>query len=138
MGTPAFADNWLPNVMPCLDEFVESFKGNVNIDFWQTMVKLRATHGSGAREWISGWIQNFFPYLKGGAINNTMRPWHEMCWQGPDPESFPAITSSVPVDWNYRGTELELLFSAGILGYTQDPASGCLEPALGWRVTHHH
>mmetsp|Transcript_15729 Transcript_15729/g.33260 ORF Transcript_15729/g.33260 Transcript_15729/m.33260 type:complete len:229 (-) Transcript_15729:443-1129(-) len=35
------AKNWMPYLLPVLDEFVNSYQGNVNHGFWQSMVKLR-------------------------------------------------------------------------------------------------
>mmetsp|Transcript_26999 Transcript_26999/g.34715 ORF Transcript_26999/g.34715 Transcript_26999/m.34715 type:complete len:215 (-) Transcript_26999:109-753(-) len=100
------------------------------------MVKLRGTSGSGARNFISGWLQIFFPYLRSGSFNTRLRPWHELYFVGPDPKDFPTIVSSAPVDWKYYGVTHDLHFHAGITGYTQDPNDGTLAPLIGWYVTH--
>mmetsp|Transcript_24375 Transcript_24375/g.51706 ORF Transcript_24375/g.51706 Transcript_24375/m.51706 type:complete len:544 (-) Transcript_24375:781-2412(-) len=134
--TPAVRDAWMPYLLPVLDEFVESYKGNVKHGFWQSMVKLRGTSGSGAYDFISGWLQIFFPYLRSGAFNTRLRPWHELYFEGPDSEDFPTIVSSAPVDWDYYGVTHDLHFHSGITGYTQDPNDGTLAPLIGWYVTH--
>jgi len=134
--TPAFSSFWMPLLLPVLDEFVRSYKGQVNHGFWQSMVKLRASSGSGARSVVSGWLQILYPYLKGGRLNNSLRPWQHMYFQGPEPDEIPAILSSAPVDWNYYGTTYHLHFSAGFVGCTQDPIDGALTPAMGWYVSH--
>mmetsp|Transcript_23552 Transcript_23552/g.40192 ORF Transcript_23552/g.40192 Transcript_23552/m.40192 type:complete len:546 (-) Transcript_23552:251-1888(-) len=134
--TPAVRDAWMPYLLPVLDEFVESYKGNVKHGFWQSMVKLRGTSGSGARNFISGWLQIFFPYLRSGSFNTRLRPWHELYFVGPDPKDFPTIVSSAPVDWKYYGVTHDLHFHAGITGYTQDPNNGTVAPLIGWYVTH--
>jgi len=136
--TPKVRDAWMPYLLPVLDEFVNSYKGNVNHGFWQSMVKIRETaFGSGDHELISGWLQIFFPYLRSGRFNTHLRPWNEMYFDGPDPTDFPSIVSSAPVDWNYYGKIYNLHFHAGITGYTQDPIdNGTLTPLIGWYVTH--
>jgi len=101
------------------------------------MVKLRATFGSGASNYISGWIQLFFPYLKGdNNLNQNLRPWDEMYFIGPDPANIPPIVSSAPVDWDYYGKMYNLHFVAGFAGCSQDPHDGTLTPEMGWFVVH--
>ena len=69
------ASYWMPLILPILDEFIESYRGNMNHSFWQSMVKLRNNgQSSGYRNFISGWMQIFFPYLASGELNNNMRP----------------------------------------------------------------
>ena len=65
-----------------------------------------------------------------------MRPWNEMYFDGPDPEDFPSIISSVPVTWDYLGSEFKIDFNAGINGVSQKCDSGMLCPEIGWYVTH--
>jgi Domain of unknown function (DUF4419) len=138
---PSFADYWMPALLPVLDEFHLSYKGKVNHGFWQSMVKLRATHGSGAATFISGWIQTFFPHIKnieGGDRNQqaTMRQWNEMYFSGPEPSDFPMVESFAPCDWVYYGTNYDLEFHAGIAGVCQDPETGTISPVTGWYVIH--
>ena len=59
-----------------------------------------------------------------------------MFFHGPESSDFPATTSSVPCDWEYHGTQYDLHFHAGIIGFTQDSDTGSLEPVLGWSATH--
>jgi hypothetical protein len=135
--TVAFSKMWMPILLPVLDEFVESYKGNVNHGFWQSMVKLRGVRmGSGDYDFISGWLQILFPYLKNGKLNTRLRPWHEMYFDGPKPEEIPFVTSAAPVDWKYYGTTYNLHFHAGIIGCIQNSLDGTLMPVNGWFVTH--
>jgi len=132
-----FTEYWMPLVLPLLDEFVASYRGSVKHGFWQSMVKLRNNGmGSGYAEFISGWIQIFFPYLASGKLNRELRPWHEMFFHGPKPGEFPTIISSVPVDWDYNGSKFDLHFHAGITGVSQNAVDGTLAPVIGWYVTH--
>jgi hypothetical protein len=133
---PTFSEYWMPLLLPVLDQFVESYRGNVNHGFWQSMVKLRHNGmESGYAEFISGWMQILFPYLDCGTLNKKLRPWEEMYFQGPDPNDFPPLVSTVPVDWDYHGVTFNMDFSAGISGISQDE-DGTLAPVVGWYVTH--
>lgn len=52
----------------------QSYRGNVNHGFWQSMVKLQYTApGSGRQDFVSGWMQILFPYLASG-MNKELRP----------------------------------------------------------------
>jgi hypothetical protein len=132
-----FALYWMPLVLPILDEFIESFRGDVNHGFWQSMVKLRNNgHDSDFKEWISGWMQIFFPYLKSGELNTNLHPWQDMYFSGPEPKDFPSIIASAPVEWDYHGTDFEIDFNAGFTGVSQRGDDGMISPELGWYVTH--
>lgn len=134
---PDFTNFWMPLLLPLLDEFVESYRGNVQHGFWQSMVKLRNNGmDSGYAEFISGWMQILFPYLASDRVNKDLRPWHEMFFRGPEPAEFPWIVSSAPVDWDYLGTKFNMDFHAGIIGVTQSETDGTLTPVVGWFVTH--
>jgi hypothetical protein len=134
--TDDFSSYWMPVLLPVLDEFVHSYRGEVNHGFWQSMVKLRNNGmSSGYAEFISGWMQIFFPYLKSGKVNKELRPWNEMYFRGPKPEEFPSIVSSAPVDWNYHGTIFNMGFYS-VTGVRQDPSEGALAPVVSWYVTH--
>ena len=56
-----------------------------------------------------------------------------MFFHGPESSDFPATTSSVPCDWEYFGTQYDLHFHAGIIGFTQDSDTGSLE-SVGSRL----
>lgn len=134
--TPAFRKQWLPKLLPVLDQFVAAYRGDVHHGFWQSMVKMRhkSSNGSGdsSADYVTGWIQILFPYLRNGVPNHAMQPWEHCYFRGPKTEDFPSTLSSVPVDWD----GLSLHFHAGVTGFTQNPDDGTLSPVLGWRVTH--
>ena len=116
--TKDFAKVWLSVLLPILDEFIKSYDGKVNYGSWQTMVKFRETRrGSGAHEYISGWIQNFFPYLDEDSPSWHLRPWQEAYFAGPTPDQIPPIKCSVPVEWIYYGIKYPLHFHGGFEGF---------------------
>eukprot|EP00737_Agarophyton_chilense_P000504 gb/GEZJ01000562.1/.p1 GENE.gb/GEZJ01000562.1/~~gb/GEZJ01000562.1/.p1 ORF type:complete len:308 (-),score=44.87 gb/GEZJ01000562.1/:588-1511(-) len=134
---PDFAEKWLTNLLPVLDEFVSAYKGAVNHAFWQRMVKKYSSGMSGATPVLSGWINNLYPYLANGRINRHMKSWvstSQHC--GPNPKEFPQIVSTVAVKWRYFGSEFPLRFHAGYLGMSQDQSTLALRPYIGWVVSH--
>lgn len=133
---PEFADSWIPHLKPVLDEFVDAYKGNVNYEFWQRMVKKMEWGASGQTTFLSGWVNNLYPYLNTG-INRHVKPWQQMTtFCGPEPEDFPELLSSVRVTWDFKGKIYPLHFHAGYLGMSQDPENLSLSPHIGWIVTH--
>jgi hypothetical protein len=134
--TPEFKDFWLPKLKPVLEKFLDSYKGDIDYTFWQTMVKLRKTgNGSGSHSFISGWIQIFFPYLANNELNKNMKPWNESYFSGPKMSDFPNIMTSVPVLWEYLSSKFKMHYHAGIIGFSQSP-DGSLAPAEGWRISY--
>lgn len=133
---PKFADAWRPGLIQILDEFVASYRGNVNHHFWQSICK-KVQHGagSGAYTTISGWITTLFPHIDDG---RHLRPdWRmTMSKDGPEPDDFPEVISSAPVEWDYHGEKYPLHFHAGAFGLTQDPETGAIRAINGWAVTH--
>lgn len=135
---PEFASKWLPNLLPVLDEFVNAYRGEVNHEFWQRMVKrVDNGMGSGYAEWLSGWISNLYPYLSTGEVNEYMMPWREMMTcRGPDTSHIPNLMSSVPVLWKYYDKTFPLHYHGGYIGMTQNPETLALQPLIGWIVSH--
>jgi hypothetical protein len=42
--------------------------------------------------------------------------------------------AKAPFVWNYFGTDHEMQFVGGLIGITQDPATLCLRPEIGWAI----
>lgn len=151
---PEFASKWIPHLLPVLDEFVDAFDGNVNHQFWQRLCKVVRSNMSGQSDRISGWINNFYPYLQDGRENPYIKPWQHMSIHndaeerlaerrvqtlsddGPGADEFPMLMSSVPIIWDYHRVEFPLHLHAGYMGMTQDPESLALSPHIGWIITH--
>ncbi|CAB9501177.1 expressed unknown protein [Seminavis robusta] len=145
-------DLWINDVVvPILDQFIDAYDGNVNYCFWQNMVKFRnSADGSGAYDFLSGWLPNLFPYLTFGngeiRENRYLRHWSLSAMgdqKGPDPSHIPIQMSSAPVLWNYLEDEFHLHFHAGFRGVEQldededvSSTGGMLRPVLGWYITY--
>jgi hypothetical protein len=115
-------DWWTNEIRPLLLEIVNTVTNPENIDvtFWQDILKVNG--GSGG-PYYNGWICKFFPYLGSGKYQKN---------------NFEAITdvptgiSSVPVTWDYLGTEIKLKFTAGFYGFTC--TDNTLKPEISWLI----
>jgi Ras-related protein Rab-6A len=54
---------------------------------------------------------------------------------GPDCLDFPKGRSSAPVVWTYLGSPIDLSFTSGFFGATQDNSTGVITPVVGWLIT---
>jgi len=155
-----FAKWWCEALLPVLDIFVKEHdncideKEKPNQKFWNSMCKRGGTSGSGARTWYNGWLNIFFPFIKDRA-NRYMNPYSNDAdyvkegrnggrygmdapegVQGPDCVNFPGGLGSAPVNWDYNGTSIDLMFKAGFVGAEQDQATGVVRPKIGWFISH--
>lgn len=54
-------DWWIEKLIPIIENFIHSLNGQNNFDFWSSIYKEKNESGG---PYITGWIANFFPYLK--------------------------------------------------------------------------
>lgn len=66
-------DWWVDELEPVLDQFVAAAEGAPDLMFWQSVCNLYGA--SGIRRPISGWVQVFFPYLRGVSNDGPISPW---------------------------------------------------------------
>jgi hypothetical protein len=54
-------NSYVTNLEPILQKFVDTYEGNVDVEFWNKIMNIRfESEGSGSSSLISGWILNFF------------------------------------------------------------------------------
>eukprot|EP01098_Paradermamoeba_levis_P003907 TRINITY_DN1726_c0_g1_i3.p1 TRINITY_DN1726_c0_g1~~TRINITY_DN1726_c0_g1_i3.p1 ORF type:complete len:489 (-),score=107.50 TRINITY_DN1726_c0_g1_i3:119-1393(-) len=130
---PEAGKEWLSFLEPVLNEFVNSYQGQVNHHFWQGIVKwVQHGEGSGSYSTVSGWITILYHEL-----SSHHKPWDQMvAADGPKPEKFPKVLSSAPVTWFYLEKTLPLHFHAGIVGGNWDPQTNAVSCHIGWIVSH--
>jgi hypothetical protein len=63
-----FAEWWMAALIPLLDKIAEQYKfaeegKEVDVRFWNSLVKLGGTVGSGERTWFNGWINILCPFI---------------------------------------------------------------------------
>lgn len=129
-------DEWVQELLPILDQFVNAKQGKVDVPFWESFYKSRG--GSGG-PYANGWINVLFPYLKCGdrpvEYNGMVTGWkRQLRNDGVSMDRFPSGLSSVPFIWEYYTAMITMLFVAGFIGISQDTESGAVRPAIGWAI----
>lgn len=125
-------DWWVSALLPVMDQFIATAKGEVDKDFWQSFFKFGGQSGG---PYIHGWINQFFPYLRRGE-KLERNPYLEEGTQemfGPTTDQIPSALSQAPVRWEYHGQSIPLQFLGGFLGVAQDEDL-TLSPDIGWAV----
>ncbi|CAG8549744.1 2775_t:CDS:1 [Funneliformis caledonium] len=121
-------DFWLDRLEPVVAQFVNTYKGNVDEDFW-SMVIYQVPYGSGMPTpcW-DGWVCALFPYTESRfkLTKNSIVP-----------SSIPSGLVNVPFKLNIEEENFKLSFSAGFLGARQDKINDeyVVSPVIGWYVT---
>lgn len=159
---PFDLDLWLGSLRSICDQFVRAASGDVDLEHWRRICKIRAAYGT---DIVNGWLAKLFPYLRdfqSGSIgrhnpllepgtdqkiaeieiNNTraynrgilsgQEVWHNL--PGVRPDNFPLGLSCVPFQFKDTKGTRQMEFVAGTTVVTQDPESLSLRPSLGWAV----
>lgn len=127
------------SLLQVVSEFAAAARGEENKNFWQNFVKGRNMSGGTL---VSGEINAFFPYLLSGenpALTKPKRPDGSRTAAGLG--HFPGSASSVPLLWNYHGTEFKMRLVSGCFGTTIDEVSTgvpSLRPITGWVIGAQH
>jgi hypothetical protein len=118
-------DFWLDKLDPVICKLVETYKGEIDEEFWAKIISLRY-FGSGGDFSVSGWMSVFFPYKNDGKIlgNNSI-----------EPSDIPNGRVEVPFTTD---TGFSLKFVSGFLGAQQKTLKNSDElvvsPIIGWFV----
>jgi hypothetical protein len=127
-------DWWLPHLLPICEQFVRASRGDVDLDHWQGICKLRQAYGGDV---INGWVAKLFPYLRSfiGGPCNKQNPIFES-GQGFQSLVAPSGLSRVPFTWHDASTGRTRSMEAvgGFLGVAQNPDTRALCPKVGWAV----
>jgi len=120
-------DFWLDRLEPVISQFVATYKGNVDEDFW-SMVIYDVPYLSGyiPTPCWNGWISTLFPYSNSGSkiTKNEIIP-----------RNIPSGLVYVPFKMTVLGTgTFDLNFAAGFLGARQDKINEeyIISPVIGW------
>ncbi|GBB84556.1 hypothetical protein RclHR1_11110005 [Rhizophagus clarus] len=117
-------DFWLDKLDPVVWKLVETYKGNVDEEFWSKIIS-RQSFGSGPSR-ITGWSLAFYPYkINGKKLEHDFLK----------PDDIPTGRVEVPFTTD---TGLSLKFVAGFLGAQQksleDSDELIVSPVIGWFV----
>jgi hypothetical protein len=124
--------DWHKLLVPILDEFINSYSGNVDKDFWNRIAHQKGG-GSGPR-YLSGWILAFIPF--DDKDNYILREWEQVqennCYGRVNVNDVPTSAVSVPVVIDDNGHLHNTTFYAGHLFATQGSTPNSIQPYLGW------
>ena len=124
---------WWSVLVPIIDQFIASYSGNPDLDFWNGIVDHEG--GSGV-SYMTGWVLAFVPFNKGY--------WHlddpaEILSTGKygriDTGSLKTCTMvEVPVKINDYGTVHNVTFFAGAFVGNYHPDTNSLRPSFDWAI----
>ncbi|CAI2179166.1 17743_t:CDS:1 [Funneliformis geosporum] len=121
-------DFWLDRLEPVVAQFISTYKGNVDDDFW-SMIIYQVPYGSGTLTpcW-NGWVCALFPY-------NESR--YKLTKNSMVPSSIPSGLVNVPFKMSIEKEDFKLSFSAGFLGARQDKINDeyVVSPVIGWYIS---
>lgn len=127
-------DWWLEHLLPICDRFVAATRGEVDVEHWQGICKLREEYGG---DIINGWVCKLFPYLR-EFVDGPCRRRNPIFETGQGMQTLvaPPGLSRVPFTWRDAETRRERKMEAigGLVGVTQDPQTMALRPRVGWAV----
>lgn len=133
---------WVDPLVGILDQFIAAASGKADRKFWQSIY--HESGGSGG-PFVTGWIQVFFPYVENWRTPGSYTLRNEnivkrasesppFAGHGPTPDAVPPGLSKVDFKWSYYAEEFPMEFIAGFIGFTQDPTTFAVRPAIGWAV----
>ena len=155
-------DWWLQSLRPILEQFERAAKGDVDLEHWQDIYKLKRAYGGDA---INGWMGKLFPYIESGAsgsftVRNPLVAFDSLpsmadgaSAASADSRSndsvlndsgsqVPSITSRdlpsglslVPFKLVCEDNNHPMQFIGGFVGVEQNPDTRALRPKVGWAV----
>jgi hypothetical protein len=117
-------DTWGVALLSTLEKFADAASGKIDRDWWNSFYKENNMSGG---PYIKGHINTLFPFIEDRGnltwrsdLNSTMTT-----------DRYPASLSQAPVDWDYLGTNHEMEFVAGLMGFQ---SLDTVKPAFGWAV----
>jgi len=121
--TPEFSKLWTPLLLEIVDQCLNVFDEKVDNLFWKSICKFNSTKGSGGGTFISGWINNFFPYTdREGSTSPYLCSWNDLKSKGSNKEygrrvdAFHDTFCEAPVTWSYLGKGIPMTLKAGFIG----------------------
>jgi hypothetical protein len=123
---------WYNMLVPILDEFIASYSGSPNTDFWNRICT--KTGGGSGPSYLEGWILAFIPF------NRTNGKWqlNDKVVNGSygqiDTSKIPASAVEVPVLINDNGRKYKTILYAGSLVSTFEEKESKMGSSLDWAL----
>lgn len=144
-------DWWLSSLRPILDQFVRAADGDIDLEYWQNIYKLKKAYG-----WdrINGWIARLIPYIRhyqtgSFTVANPLLDEPFVIEPDEDPEtnsgfffsvpglistSLPSGLSLVPFKFEEGSRSKNMQLVGGFVGVEQVGEDQKIRPKLGWAV----
>lgn len=130
-------DWWIKDLEPILEQFVAARKGQVDVEFWQDIVKTYHpddVRGGGCSlekpTDFDGWFLKLLPFDEKGRTPSKVTVNHKMA---PEITRTPFIYVVTDVFGNVIA-QFDMELCAGIIAMDQDPETYAMTPKLGWFV----
>ena len=127
--------DWVSLLGPILDEFVNSYQGKVNLEFWDKVCS-HLGGGSGP-SYISGWLTAFCVFDNDGKYTDERNHKYSKYKRYPYPvvetENVPSGVVFVPVLVNDNGTEYKTQMMAGQMCYSVTNGD-TIQPSSDWAI----
>lgn len=134
--------DWVQELKPVLQEFVNASEGNPNIEYWQSIYKNVEVYD---KNYISGWVLKLFPYIVKDV--SSVKTQYE-----PNPfligeryllsnitmDDIPTGYTKTKFFWDdYTSEEVvreELMLCSGFIGIEQNSETMSIRPNIGWAI----
>ena len=126
--------HWASLLDVVLEKFVESYKGNVDEDFW-SKIKRQQGWASGPQSHFTGWVNIFMPFSKTGDYTlNEVKP-EKGEWGCTYDYDVPPSTMEVPVKIiDDTGSQYDTIFYGGHIVCVYNPDDNTIRPSLDWAI----
>ncbi|MCB0631870.1 MAG: DUF4419 domain-containing protein [Saprospiraceae bacterium] len=127
---------WTDALVPILVEFTDASKGKFNRSFWakiyhEKQEEIDLICAVGTETHITGWILDFFPYIK-----DDRNPFlgNKRAESTVEMEDLPSGLAKADLLYDDYGTLYQMELIAGFVGIKQDPVTNSLRPEISWAV----
>ena len=130
---------WTEVLLPVLDQFIESAKGNPDLVWWNQIVNYFSVES--CPSYLSCWITSFCVFDNDGKWQGEKKmkpgwcgPLEEMEWPIIDIVKIPRGYVNVPIIIDDRGVEYKTEMFAGHMSATKGKDGMTLSPSVGWAL----
>lgn len=132
-------DDWIDELMPIIQQFIQASKGKIDKEFWKSIYKLNEDCSD---IYVRGWIMKFFPYCYNDEnllVQNKSLKKDYSC-NLIKFNTIPGGISKADFKWCCHPSEqlqadtFNMEFCAGFIGIEQNKQTKMLKPNISWFV----
>jgi hypothetical protein len=126
---------WAELLLPVLDQFIASYEGKVDLDFWER-IATSERKGSGGEIDISGWLLVFAPFNDKGVYQlfTPEQVKETRAYGKVFQKDLPDVALHVPVIIDDNGKKVPTVFYGGVIQPQYDKEKNEVRPSVGWAV----